>query len=96
VAELGLLNREQEHAPLPQIEGDRALLELAVPGERLVEQLADPGGGLAEEEASVPPGSTGADPAAVDDEDALSCVREEARRRAAGDAGSDDDGVGAA
>jgi hypothetical protein len=96
VVELGLLDREQEHGPLPQVERDRALLELPVPGERLVEQLADPRGRLAEEEAAVSPRGAGADAAAVDDEDVLARGREQTRRRAAGDAGSDDDDVGAA
>ena len=94
VRELGLLDGEEEHRPLAQVERHRPLLlELAVPGDRLVEQLADPGGRLAEEEAAVPPGGAGADPAAVDDEHALAPLGEQARRRAAGDAGSDDDGV---
>jgi hypothetical protein len=51
---------------------------------------------LAEEEAAVPPRGAGADSASVDHEDRLPCVREEARRRAAGHPGSYDDGVGAA
>jgi hypothetical protein len=94
VRKLGLLDGEQKHRPLPQIERHRPLgLELPVPGDRLVEQLADPRGRLAEEEAAVSAGGARADAAAVDDEDALAGLREQARRRAAGDAGSDDDDV---
>ena len=94
MSELGLLDGEQEHRPLAQVERYRPLLlELAVPGDRLVQQLADPGGRLTEKEAAVLPRGAGTDPAAVDDEDALARLREQARHRAAGDAGSDDDGV---
>jgi hypothetical protein len=50
---------------------------------------------LAEEEAAVPPGSAGADAAAIEDENPLARLPKGARRRAAGDAGSDDDGVSA-
>jgi hypothetical protein len=96
VGELGLLDREQEHGPLGELERDRPLgLELAVPPNRLVEELADPGRGLAEEEAAVSAGRAGPDPAAVDDEDARAGLGKEARRRAAGDARPDDDDVGA-
>jgi hypothetical protein len=94
VSELGLLDCEQEHRPLAQVERHRPLrIELAVPGDGLVQQLADPGGRLRKEKPAVPPRGAGADPAAVDDEDALARLREQTRRRAAGDAGSDDDGV---
>jgi hypothetical protein len=96
VGELGLLDREQEHGPLGELERDRPLgLELAVPPNRLVEELADPGRGLPEEEASVSSGRARSNPAAVDDEDALAGLRKEAGRRATGDARPDDDSVGA-
>jgi hypothetical protein len=95
VIELGLLDREQEHGPLPQLERDRALLlERAVPGESLGEELADPGRRLAEEEAAVAARRPCADAAAVDDEDALARLGEDTCSRAASDAGPDDDGVG--
>jgi hypothetical protein len=94
VRELGLLDRDQEHRPLAQVERHGALLlEPPVPEDRLGEELADPARRLAEEEAAVPAGRSGPDPAAVDDEDTLARLRERAPRRAAGDSGSDDDGV---
>jgi hypothetical protein len=92
--ELGLLDREEEHRPLREIERHRPfLLELAIPRQRLVEELPDPGGGLAEEKTAVAAGRSGADPVSIDDEDALAGLGEEARSRATGDAGTDDDGV---
>jgi hypothetical protein len=95
VPELGLLDGEHEHRPRAEVERHGALLlELEVPGDRLGEELADPARRLAEEKASVAAGGSGPDPAAVDDEDALARLGERARRRAAGDAGADDDGVG--
>jgi hypothetical protein len=95
VPQLRLLDREQEHGPSPQVERDWALLlQLAVPGQCLREQPTDPGSRLAEEEAAVAARGAGPDAAPVDDEDALACLGEETRRCAAGDAGSDDDGVG--
>jgi hypothetical protein len=95
VVELGFFDGEQEHRPRPQLERDRALLlERAVPRERLVEQLTDPRRRLAEQEAAVAAGRPRADAGAVDDEDAFARLREGVRRRAAGDAGPDDDGVG--
>jgi hypothetical protein len=94
VGELALLDGEHEHGPGAQVERDRALvLQLPVPGDRLLEELVDPGGGLAEQEAPVPPGRARAETGPVDDQDALARPCEEARRRAAGDAGSDDDGL---
>jgi hypothetical protein len=97
VGELTFLHGQNEHRPRAQVERDRALvLERPVPRDRLVEQLGDPGRRLAKEEAPVPAGRARADPAPVDDEDALARLREETRRRAAGDTGSDDDGVRAA
>jgi hypothetical protein len=95
VSELGLLHGHQEQRPGAQVEGHVALvLERPVPGDRLVEELVDPAGRLAEEEAAVAPRRAGADPVPVDDEDPPTDLRERARRRAAGDAGADDDGVG--
>ena len=46
-----------------------------------------------EQEAPVPPGRARADTAPIDDEDVLARLCEETRRRAAGNAGSDDGGV---
>jgi hypothetical protein len=95
VGQLGLFDREQEHGPLAQVERNRPLLlERAVPADRLGEKLANPGGRLGEEEAAVAARRTRADAAAVDDDDAFARLREGPRGRAAGDAGSDDDGVG--
>jgi hypothetical protein len=95
VVELRLLDRKQEHGPLSELERQRAFLfEPAVPIQRLAEELADPRRGLREEEPAVPPGRAGPDPAPVDDEDALSALRDEARRRTAGNSGPYDDGVG--
>jgi hypothetical protein len=54
----------------------------------------NPGGRLGEEEAAVATRCSRADAAPVDDDDLLARLRERPRRRAAGDAGSDDDGVG--
>jgi hypothetical protein len=97
VIELGLLDGEQEHRPLPQLERHRPfLLELLVPAEGLVEKLVDPRGRLPEEEPAVPTRRPGPDPTSVDDDDGLSGSREKARRRAAGDAGADDGGVSGA
>jgi hypothetical protein len=48
---------------------------------------------MSEQEAPVSPRRARADAAPVDDEDALARLCEETRSRAAGDAGSDDDGV---
>ena len=94
---LRLLDGKKQHGPCPEVERDRTLgLELAIPLDRLAEELADPAGRLAEEKAAVSPRGTGADSAPVDHEDALPGGREGTCRRAAGDAGSDDDGVGAA
>jgi hypothetical protein len=94
MVELGFLDREQQHRPPAEVERHRAfLLELAIPRDRLVEQVADPEGRLGEEEAAVPPGGAGPDAAPVEDENALPRLREEAGRRAAGDAGPDEDGV---
>jgi hypothetical protein len=94
VGQFVLLDGEQEHRPRAQVERDAALvLEAAVPVDRFVEQLVDPGSGLAEEEAAVSSRGAGPDTAAVDDEDGLARLCQEARRRAAGDPGSDDDGV---
>jgi hypothetical protein len=94
VRELIFLDREHELRPGPQVERDRPLvLEPAVPGDRLVQELVDPRRRLAEQEAPVPPGRARAEAAPVDDQDALARLCEETRRRAAGDAGSDDDGV---
>jgi hypothetical protein len=95
VGQLRLFDREQEHGPLAQVERDRPLvLERAVPADRLGEKLVNPGGRLGEEEAAVATRCSRADAAAVDDDDLLARLRERPRRRAAGDAGSDDDGVG--
>jgi hypothetical protein len=95
VRELGFLHGHQEQRPGAQVEGHLALvLERAVPGDPFVEELVDPVGRLAEEEAAVAARRAGADPATVDDEDAPAGLRERARRRAAGDAGADDDCVG--
>jgi hypothetical protein len=94
VGQFVLLDGEQEHRPRAQVERHAApVLQGAVPVDRFVEQLVDPGGGLAEEEAAVSSGGAGPDPAAVDDEDALARLCQEARRCAAGDPGSDDDRV---
>jgi hypothetical protein len=97
VIELGLLDGEQEHRPLPQLERHRPfLLQLLVPAQGLVEELIDPRSGLTEEKPAVPTRRSGPDRTPVDDEDGLSGSREEARRRAAGDAGADDGGVSGA
>jgi hypothetical protein len=94
VRKLRLLDGEHEERPGAQVERNLAiLLERPVPRHRLVEELVDPAGRLAKEEAAVSPRRAGADAAAVDDQDALAGLGERARRRAAGDAGSDDDGV---
>jgi hypothetical protein len=92
--ELALLDREDQHRPRAQVDRHRALvLQRPVHVDRLVEQLVDPGRRLAEQKAPVPPGRARADTAPVDDEDALARLGEETRRRAAGDARSEDDGV---
>jgi hypothetical protein len=94
VAELPFLDGEHDQRALPQVERYRALvLEPPVQGESLVQELVDPGSRIAEQEAPVASGGPRADALAVDDEDALARLCEETRRRAAGDAGSDDDGV---
>jgi hypothetical protein len=94
VRPLALLDREQQHRPRAEIDRYRAFgFQRPVPVDRLVEQLLDPGRRLAEQEAPVPPGRARAETAPVDDEDALARLCEETRRRAAGDAGSDDDRV---
>jgi len=94
VGELALLDGEHELGPRAQVERDRALvLERAIPGDRFVEELVDPGRRLAEQEAPVSPGCARAEAAQVDDQDALARQCVETRRRAAGDAGSDDDRV---
>jgi hypothetical protein len=78
-----------------EVEGDRPLgLQLGVDRGRLGEELVDPRRGLAEEEAAVSPGRSRADPGPLDDEDALAALGEEARERAAGEAGARDDDVG--
>jgi hypothetical protein len=95
VGELGLLHGHQEQRPGAQVKGHLALvLERPVPGDRLVEELVDPAGGLAEEEAAVAPRCAGADPAAIDDQNPLAGPSERVRRRAPGDAGADDGGIG--
>jgi hypothetical protein len=95
--ELLLLDREHEERARPQIERDRPLaLELSVPADRLVAQLVDPPARIAKQEAPVAPGGARAETAPVDDQDALARLCKETRRRAAGDAGSDDDGFGGA
>jgi hypothetical protein len=94
---LVLLDGQDEHRPRAQVERDRApILERPVRGDGLVEELVDPGSRLAEQKAAVPPRCARAEAAPVDDQDALARLCEETRRRAAGDAGSDDDGVGGA
>jgi hypothetical protein len=94
VRELALLDSEDQHRPRAEVERHRArVLERPVPADRLVEQLVDPRRRLAEQEAPVPSGRTRTDASSVDDEDAFARLCEETRRRAAGDAGSDDDGV---
>jgi hypothetical protein len=94
VAELVLLRRQEQHRPGVEVERDRALVvERGVPRDRLGEELVDPRGGLREEEAAVAPGGAGPDPAAVQENDVGPGFRESARRRATGDAGSDDGDV---
>jgi hypothetical protein len=94
VRELVLLDREDELGPGTEVERDRPfVLEPAVPGDGLVEELVDPGRRLAEQEAPVPSRRARAEAAPVDDQDALARLCEETRRRAAGNAGSDDDDV---
>jgi hypothetical protein len=94
VVELALLRRQEQHRPGAEVERDGALLvEGGVPLDRLGEELVDPRGGLREQEAAVAPGGTGADPAAVLENDVGPGFRESARRGATGDAGSDDGDV---
>jgi hypothetical protein len=93
VWKLGLLDGEQEHRPLAQVERHRPVLQLAVDLERLGEQLVDPRRGLREEEAAVSTRRAGADSARIDEEDIGACFGEEACGRAAGEAGADDDCV---
>jgi hypothetical protein len=94
VVELVLLGRQEQHRPGAEVERERALLvECRVPGDRFREDLVDPRRGLAKEKAAVPTGGAGADPAAVQEDDVGAGLREGARRRAAGDAGSDDGDV---
>jgi hypothetical protein len=92
--ELALLDGEHQHRPRAEVDRHRALVfERPVQVDRLVEQLVDPGRRLAEQEPPVPPRGARAETAPVDDEDVLARLCEETRRRAAGDARSDDDGV---
>jgi hypothetical protein len=94
VSQLVVFDREHEHGPRLEVEGHGALLQLAVERNRLGEQLVDPGRRLAEEEAAVPPRGAGADAASLDEDDRLAVLGEKTRRRAAADAGADDDRVG--
>jgi hypothetical protein len=92
--DLVLLDGQDEHRPGLQVERDRALvLERPVRGDGLVEELVDPGSRLAEQKAPVPPRCARTEAGPVDDQNALARLCEETRRRATGDAGSDDDGV---
>jgi hypothetical protein len=94
VRKLRLLDGQQEQRPGAQVEGHLpVLLERPVPGDRLVEEVVEPASRLAEQEAAVAPRRARADAAAVDDEDARAGLGQEASRRAAGDAGADDDCV---
>jgi hypothetical protein len=95
VRELGLLDREQKHRPAAQVERHRFFLELSVNRQRLREELVDPRGWLWEEEAAVPSRCAGPNAAGIDEDDARAALGKEARSRTAGEAGADDDAVGA-